>query len=135
MREDHRILLVDDERLVRRSMEKTLLRAGFDVDTAEDTSAGLGLFNQALSEEEPFDIAILDLNMPDFEGRDDPEAGLKLLSKFLEVDSDLPVIVLTAFDDVNRAKEAVKRGARAYLVKGRDAELLRMVDDILDLTG
>jgi ActR/RegA family two-component response regulator len=73
--------------------------------------------------------------MPDFEGRDDPEAGLKLLSKFLEVDSDLPVIVLTAFDDVNRAKEAVKRGARAYLVKGRDAELLRMVDDILDLTG
>ena len=135
MREDHRILLVDDERLVRRSMEKTLLRAGFDVDTAEDTSAGLVLFNQALSEEEPFDIAILDLNMPDFEGRDDPEAGLKLLSKFLEVDSDLPVIVLTAFDDVNRAKEAVKRGARAYLVKGRDAELLRMVDDILDLTG
>jgi DNA-binding NtrC family response regulator len=134
MREDPRILLVDDERLVRRSMEKTLLRAGFDVNTAEDTSGGLGLFDQALSEGEPFDVAILDLNMPDFEGRDDPDAGLTLLSKFLEVDPDLPVIVLTAFDDVNRAKEAVKRGARAYLVKGRDAELLQMVDDMLDQT-
>ncbi|MCP4537970.1 MAG: response regulator [Chloroflexi bacterium] len=131
--EDARILLVDDERLVRRSMEKTLLRAGFDVDTAENITDGLELFKEALEDEEdgPFDIAILDLNMPNFEGIEDSNAGLKLLSKLIEIDHDLPVVVLTAFDEVERAKNAVKRGARAYFVKGREAELLGIVNDIL----
>ena len=131
--EDARILLVDDERLVRRSMEKTLLRAGFDVDTAENITDGLALFEEALVDEEdgPFNIAILDLNMPNFEGIEDSNAGLKLLSKLLEIDADLPVVVLTAFDEVERAKNAVKRGARAYFVKGREAELLDIVNDIL----
>lgn len=131
--EDARILLVDDERLVRRSMEKTLLRAGFDVDTAENVSEGFALFEEALEDEEdgPFDIAILDLNMPNFEGVEDSNAGLKLLTKLLEIDADLPVIVLTAFDEVERAKNAVKRGARAYFVKGREAELLDIVNGIL----
>ena len=131
--EDARILLVDDERLVRRSMEKTLLRAGFDVDTAENITDGLDLFKEALQDEQdgPFDIAILDLNMPNFEGIEDSNAGLKLLSKLLEIDKDLPVVVLTAFDEVERAKNAVKRGAKAYFVKGREAELLGIVNNIL----
>ena len=132
--QDARILLVDDERLVRRSMEKTLLRAGFDVDTAENVSDGLALFEQAMNDEQdgPFDVAILDLNMPNFEGVEDSDAGLKLLTRLIEVDADLPVIVLTAFDQVERAKDAVKRGARAYLVKGREAELIKIVNDILN---
>ncbi len=131
--EDARILLVDDERLVRRSMEKTLLRAGFDVDTAENISEGLALFEEALEDKEdgPFDMAILDLNMPNFEGVEDSNAGLKLLTKLLEINADLPVIVLTAFDEVERAKNAVKRGARAYFIKGREAELLDIVNGIL----
>jgi two-component system C4-dicarboxylate transport response regulator DctD len=134
MMQDARILLVDDERLVRRSMEKTLLRAGFDVDTAENAAGGLELFQEALEDDEdgPFDMAILDLNMPNFEGIEDSNAGLKLLSKLLEIDADLPIVVLTAFDEVERAKNAVKRGARAYFVKGREAELLQIVNDILD---
>jgi len=128
-----RILLVDDERLVRRSMEKTLLRAGFDVDTAENARAGLALFKEALDDNEdgPFDLAILDLNMPNLEGVGDSNAGLQLMSKLLEIDRDLPVIVLTAFDEVERAKNALKTGARAYFVKGREAELLEIVNDIL----
>lgn len=134
MVEDARILLVDDERLVRRSMEKTLLRAGFDVDTAENALNGLALFEEAIEgdEERPFDLAILDLNMPSLDGSVDANAGLHLLSRLLEIDKDLPVIVLTAFDEVERAKRAVKLGARAYLVKGREAELLEIVKDILD---
>lgn len=131
--DDVRILLVDDERLVLRSMEKTLLRAGFDVDTARDIAEGLRRFQEVLADEEepPFDIAILDLNMPNFEGIEDPNAGLKLLSKLLELRPDLPVIVLTAFDEVTRAKEAVARGARAYFVKGREAGLIELVNEIL----
>ena len=136
MTKDTRILLVDDERLVRRSMEKTLLRAGFDVDTAENTVEGLELFREVMQDDEdgPFDMAILDLNMPNFEGIEDSNAGLKLLSKLLEIDANLPVIVLTAFDEVERAKDAVRRGARAYFVKGREAELIQIVNDILEMS-
>jgi DNA-binding response OmpR family regulator len=131
MMDEIRILLVDDEELVRRSLEKTLLRAGFDVETAESASAGLALFKEALSGDDPFDIAILDLNMPGFDGGDDPNAGLELLSELLIVDAGLPVIILTAFDEVARAKEAVARGARAYFVKGREAGLVELVNDII----
>ena len=131
MMDEIRILLVDDEELVRRSLEKTLLRAGFDVETAESASAGLALFKEALSGDDPFDIAILDLNMPGFDGGDDPNAGLELLSELLTVNAGLPVIILTAFDEVARAKEAVARGARAYFVKGREAGLVELVNDIL----
>ncbi len=128
-----RILLVDDERMVRRSMEKSLLRAGFDVDAAEDVSNGLEIFKEVSEddEEKNFDIAVLDLSMPDFEGVQNPNAGLLLLSELLKVDPDLPVVVLTAYDDVNRAKEAVSRGARAYFVKGRESGLIELVEDII----
>ena len=129
--EDTRILLVDDERLVLRSMEKTLLRAGFDVETAGNASGGLALFKAALGDGKSFQIAILDLSMPNLEGREDSNAGLELLSKLLEIDADLPVVVLTAFDEVTRAKEAVARGARAYFVKGREAGLIEVVNDII----
>jgi CheY-like chemotaxis protein len=129
--EETRILLVDDERLVRRSMEKTLLRAGFDVDTAGDAGDGLDLFRTAIEDGDPFDVAILDLNMPNLEGQEDANAGLELLSTLLKISADLPVVVLTAFDDVARAKEAVARGARAYFVKGREAGLLEIVNNIV----
>jgi len=129
--EDTRILLVDDERLVRRSMEKTLLRAGFDVDTAGDAEDGLDLFRAAIEDGDPFDVAVLDLNMPNLEGQEDANAGLELLSTLLEINAGLPVVVLTAFDDVARAKEAVARGAQAYFVKGREAGLLEIVNNIV----
>jgi DNA-binding NtrC family response regulator len=132
MAEEIKILLVDDEELVLRSLEKTLLRAGFDVQTAENVSAGLTSFEAAQSAGEPFDLAILDLNMPGFDGQDDANAGLALLSKLVEMNADLPVIILTAFDEVSRAKEAVARGARAYFVKGREAGLVELVDRIIE---
>ena len=136
MDKEIRILLVDDEPLVRRSIEKTLSRAGFDVETAADSAAGLKVFEVSSQREVgegtgPFDLAILDLHMPNLEGQDDSDAGLKLLTKLLEIDAGLPVIVLTAFDEVARAKDAVSRGARAYFVKGREAGLLELVDTIM----
>ncbi|MBN1955679.1 MAG: response regulator [Anaerolineae bacterium] len=132
MTEEIRILLVDDEKLVLRSMEKTLLRAGFDVETALDAGAGLDLFARARETGLPFALAILDLQMPDASGAENPDAGMELLSELLAVQPDLPVVVLSAFDDVSRAKEAVVRGARAYLVKGREAGLVEMVNEIVE---
>ncbi len=131
MKEEVKVLLVDDEKLVLRSIEKSLSRAGFDVEPAGDVTVGLALFQETMAGDAPFDIAILDLNMPNFEGQEDPTAGLQLLSKFLEVRPGFPVIVLTAFDEVERAKDAVRRGARAYFVKGREADLIALVERII----
>jgi DNA-binding NarL/FixJ family response regulator len=127
-----KILLVDDEPLVLRSMEKTLLRAGFDVETAGSARAGRFRFEEARTDQAPFDLAILDLHMPNLNDQDDPNAGLQLLSVLLAVEPTLPVIVLSAFDEVSRAKEAVARGARAYFVKGREAGLVEIVNEIFN---
>jgi DNA-binding response OmpR family regulator len=131
MGEPVRILLVDDERPVQRSMEKTLLRAGLDVDTASNVTEGLALFQQVLHSEHPFDIAVLDLNMPNFEGIESPTAGLDLLAKLLQLQPTLPVIVLTAFDEVAKTKAALSAGARDYFVKGREEGLVELVNKTL----
>lgn len=125
--EDVRVLLVDDEALVLRSTEKTLLRAGFDVETARDASGGLARFQEARQAGRPFDVVVVDLHMPGLDGQSDPEAGMELMDALLGIEPDLAVIVLTAFDDVARAKRAVARGARSYFVKGREAGLVDLV--------
>jgi DNA-binding NtrC family response regulator len=126
-----KLLLVDDDNLVRRSMQKTLLRKGFSVVTAEDCRQGLSIFEAAHQVGEHFDVALLDLNMPNFEGVQEQAAGLTLLSRLLEIQPDLATIVLTAYDEVDKAKEAVQRGARSYFVKGREQGLIDLINQIL----
>jgi len=126
-----KLLLVDDEALVRRSMQKTLLRKGFVVETADNCTEGLAKFNAAYKSNAPFDLALLDLNMPNFEGIPAHAAGLDLLSKLIEIDLDLTAIVLTAYDEVDTAKAAVQRGARSYFVKGREQGLVDLINEIL----
>jgi DNA-binding response OmpR family regulator len=127
-----RVLLVDDEPLVRRSLEKTLLRAGYEVETAPNVSDAFATFEKFEKENTPFDIAILDINMPDFNGIEKSGAGLELLSKIVEKRAGIPVIMLTAYDEVNKAKEAVNRGAKAYFVKGREQGLVEIIRGILE---
>ncbi|GAB4525048.1 MAG: hypothetical protein Fur0018_09150 [Anaerolineales bacterium] len=126
------ILLVDDERLVRRSLEKTLLRAGFDVITAENCPDGLAAFQEAQNEGTQVNLAVLDLNMPGFDGQPVPGAGLELLSRLRAQSPELKVVVLTAYDEVNKAKDAVQRGATAYFVKGRESGLVELIHSLLD---
>ena len=126
-----KVLLVDDEALVRRSMQKTLLRKGFVVEVAGNCTEGLEIFKAAAESDAPFDMALLDLNMPNFEGVPAHAAGLDLLSAILEVDPKLDAIVLTAYDEVDTAKDAVQRGARSYFVKGRERGLVDLINEIL----
>lgn len=126
-----KLLLVDDESLVRRSLQKTLLRKGFIVETASNCTEGLAQFDTAYKSDAHFDLALLDLNMPNFEGIPAHAAGLELLSKLIEIDPDLTVIVLTAYDEVDTAKDAVQRGARSYFVKGREQGLIDLIKEIL----
>ncbi len=131
MQPDSKILLVDDEPLIRRSMQKSLQRAGFEVETAADSHSGFEAFQRALHTEHPFSLAILDLNMPDLAGKLRAEAGLELLSKILDVQPNMPVIVLTAYDEVGKAKEAILRGAENFFVKGREEGLINVIEEIL----
>ena len=126
-----KLLLVDDEALVRRSMQKTLLRKGFVVETAGNCIEGLEAFEAAYNTDAPIDMALLDLNMPNFDGVPTHAAGLDLLTKLRELDPDLIAIVLTAYDEVDTAKDAVQRGARSYFVKGREQGLVDLINEIL----
>lgn len=123
------VFLVDDEKLIQRSLEKTLLRAGFDVITASDCISGSETFVQNISE---INIAVLDLNMPGFDGTPKTGAGLDLLDDLKKKKADLPVVILTAYDEVSRAKDAVSRGANAFFVKGREQGLVELIQKILD---
>lgn len=123
------VLLVDDEKLVLRSLEKTLLRAGFDVVTAVSCRTGSETFAQNAGR---VDIAILDLNMPGFDELPKAGAGLDLLSDLKKQRQDLPVVILTAYDEVNKAKDAVAGGASAFFVKGREQGLVQLIQKILN---
>ncbi|MFN8383279.1 MAG: response regulator [Anaerolineales bacterium] len=122
------VLLVDDEKLIQRSLEKTLLRAGFDVLTASDCKSGSEVFSQNAND---VNIAVLDLNMPSFDGMPKTGAGFDLLDDLKKKKSDLPVIILTAYDEVSRAKDAVSHGASAFFVKGREQGLVELIQKIL----
>ncbi len=122
------VLLVDDEKLVLRSLEKTILRAGFDVITAVDCKSGSETFRQNSGS---VNIAILDLNMPGFDETPKAGAGLDLLADLKKQKADLPVVILTAYDEVNKAKDAVSGGANAFFVKGREQGLVELIQKIL----
>ena len=124
------VLLVDDEKLILRSLEKTLLRAGFDVLTASDCTSGSATFSQNADQ---INIAVLDLNMPSFDGTPKTGAGLDLLADLKKQKSSVPVVILTAYDEVTRAKDAVSGGASAFFVKGREQGLVELIQKILNV--
>ena len=122
------VLLVDDEKLVLRSLEKTLLRAGFDVVTASDCKSGSEAFAKNAAQVQ---IAVLDLNMPAFDGMPKSGAGLDLLADLKRQSANLPVVILTAYDEVGKARDAVSGGANAFFVKGREQGLVELIEKIL----
>jgi DNA-binding NtrC family response regulator len=128
--DEKRILLVDDEPLIQRSMQKTLQRAGYEVVTASDCASGLAAFQEAQQAGQPFDIAVLDLNMPGFDGQEASGAGLELLSLLVVLQPGVSVIILTAYDEVNKARQAISRGAVSFCVKGREQGLLEQIQSL-----
>ena len=102
-----KILVVDDEDDVRRNIEKTLVHANFNVVTTADGKEAL----QALRVED-FSLIILDLIMPT------EKAGIDLLKKIVEKYPETPVIMLTAKERANQAREVKQHGVEEYLVKG-----------------
>jgi len=100
-----RILIVDDEPGIRFSIKDFLEFKGFSVSEAEDCSGAKKCF----SNERP-DFAVIDYLLPDGN-------ALDLLSHFKEVDSNVPVIILTGHGSIDLAVQAIKEGADHFLTK------------------
>ena len=100
-----RILIVDDEPPIRAACAKILSEQGALVETAEDGLAGL---EKARAQE--FDLALIDLKMPQMD-------GMQLLEHLNQLDPDLVKIVITGFATLDTAIEAVQKGAYDYLPK------------------
>ncbi len=100
-----RILIIEDERKVLRSLERGLHAEGYDVATAADGEDG---YQQATAQ--PFDCLVLDLMLP---RRD----GLQVLSDLRKAGKTTPVLILTARDAVEDRVAGLDCGADDYLVK------------------
>ncbi len=109
-----RLLIADDETNIRRSISRYFALSG--IETAE---AKNGLSAQKLLQEEAFDGAIFDLKMPGM-------TGLELLQWLEEEGRGLPVIMISAYGEVEDAVAAMKAGAADYVVKPFDPEDLQM---------
>lgn len=100
-----KILIVDDEMLMRNFLAETLRRKGMDVVTAENGQRALSLLKELA-----FDMVITDMKMPDF-------TGIEILQKVKELSPNTIVIVITAFGTIENAVEAMRLGAFNYLLK------------------
>src|SRR5690606_40196475 len=100
-----RILVVDDDRRITSVLRRGLERAGCEVRVAHDGSEGL-----RLAQEDPPDAVVLDIMMPGID-------GVEVCRRLRSVQPDLPVLMLTARDEVADRVEGLDAGADDYLVK------------------
>jgi DNA-binding NtrC family response regulator len=100
-----RILIVDDELIVRESLGNWLKEEGYSVDTSDN---GMDALEKIKSQGR--DLVIADVKMP---GMD----GIELLERCKKVDPDLQVLVMTAYASIDTAVQAMKKGAFDYIVK------------------
>lgn len=100
-----KVLVVDDEILMRNFIEATLARKNLEVVTAEN-----GMKAVELLKEQTFDLVITDMKMPGL-------TGIDVLRKVKEASPDTIVVVITAFGSIENAVEAMKLGAFNYLLK------------------
>jgi len=111
----NKILIVDDEEIMRSSLSDWLREDGYYVLAVED---GYKAIEKV--EEEDWDLAIVDLKMPKID-------GLEVLKKISKIRPKLPVVIITAYATVDTAVMAIKSGAADYIVKPFNPEEISVV--------
>jgi DNA-binding NtrC family response regulator len=109
------LLIADDDQVARELLAEALGREGYRVRVAASGEECV-----RLAETEPYDMALVDLRMPDLD-------GLGVLKRLSVIQPDLPVIILTAFAAIETAIEAVHAGAYDYLSKPFRMEEIKVV--------
>ena len=107
-----RILVVDDDENIRNTLKPVLEDEGYVVDLAKDGYEAIAMTEQAL-----YNIALIDIRLPDME-------GVELLTRMRDTVPKMRKIMITGYPSVQNAIEAVNRKADAYLVKPVDVEKL-----------
>jgi len=118
---NERILIVDDEQIIRESLSFVLKKEGYAVDEASN-----GIEAIEKQEAEPYDLVVTDIEMPGLRGID-------LLDKISKRTPETLVVVVTAFGSLETAIAALRRGAYDYVLKPVDFDdMLHRVRKLLD---
>ena len=106
------ILIIDDERAIRKTLGEILSYEGYKIEEAVDGEEGLKKFK-----EKAFEVVLCDIKMPKMD-------GLEFLDKSREINPDVPVIMISGHGTIETAVEAVKKGAYDYISKPPDLNRL-----------
>ncbi len=107
-----RILVIEDESSLRKTLARILQQANFEVTTAESAEQGLDYLKTTA-----FDLVFTDLRLPGM-------AGLEALKQIQSTNPNIPVVLFTAQPDINSAVEALRYGATDYLLKPLKPEVI-----------
>ncbi len=110
-----RILVLDDEENIRFFFTEALRKEGYEVRTVGNGDRALALF-----QEEEFDVAVVDLKLPDAD-------GMEIMKRFRQLQPLVPVIIITAHGNKQVAHQALSEGAYDYFSKPFDLEDMRVV--------
>jgi len=111
-----KVIIADDHSLVRQGLRRYLEMAG-DIDVVGEAANGVEVLKLMENGSGEPDVALLDIRMPEMD-------GLEAARRIRQQHPSVGVIMLTAYDDRQFVVEAVRAGARGYVLKARDAEHL-----------
>lgn len=121
MSEPARILVIDDEEAIRKTVSLTLRHEGYSVDTADDGKEAI-----AKSKTSFYNLALIDIRLGDMDGTD-------LLSALKQTTPKMVKIILTGYPNLQNAVKAINNGIDAYLIKPVNThEMLRVIREQLD---
>jgi two-component system, NtrC family, nitrogen regulation response regulator NtrX len=106
------ILIIDDEKAIRKTLAEILSYEGYKIEEAADGEEGLKKFTSGT-----FDVVLCDIKMPKMD-------GIEFLEKAREVNADVPIVVISGHGNIETAVEAVKKGAFDYISKPPDLNRL-----------
>ncbi len=106
------ILIIDDEKAIRKTLTEILSFEGYKLDEASDGEEGLKKFK-----EKTYDLVLCDIKMPKLD-------GIEFLQKAGEINPDIPIIMISGHGNIETAVEAVKKGAYDYISKPPDLNRL-----------
>jgi len=117
----NRILVVDDEPNIRRTLSAVLRSRGYEVVSASDGNEAV-----KLARETPYDIAIMDVRMPGLD-------GIQALQELIALDKNSRVVLMSGHGEDDEKNQAIKSGATAFLEKPVSVDsLLELLRQLLD---
>ena len=116
-----KILIVDDDAAILKVLTMRLEAENYSVKSVTDGNEAIAFQKKGF-----FDLALIDYQLKE-------ETGIQLMEKLHEIDPNLSVVILTAYGTIERAVEAIQKGAHSFLTKPfKDAELIYQVKNCLE---